>query len=348
MFGVELWHRTGVILMDISAIVKRAEIYIERNEAERVRLSLDANEFEAICKAAAIKPSVVLDPLNTHVRIKIDGQYIVGAEVFRVGISVNANNSTLNIMCRGFLDMLKDRYVTKTYSSVDAADIARDLITETQNSTNGSLGITFGNNFIVGKNRDREYIRQNVKEGIINLSKLIDGRFDFKFDYEAKFFVYSKLGSDRTGFILGYPGNIQNLNYENDASQLANSIIALGSGLGDEVLTGVANDNTSQLNYTRREKITTFNSVLEQQTIDDHAQSVLDEKKLSIRQIGIETNSNFFDLTKFSVGDTITINIDDYNLVDIKQKPFRIEAMSIRLSGDGPATVKLTLDDYTL
>ena len=90
--------------------------------------------------------------------------------------------------------MFNNRYTDAVveYASTDAGEIAWDLIDNSQNQTNGDLGITKGI-IETTQNRDRTYYNQNIMEAIVNLSNVIGG-FDFEFTHNKVFNVYAVKG----------------------------------------------------------------------------------------------------------------------------------------------------------
>jgi len=240
--------------------------------------------------------------------------------------------------------LMMDRYVTKTYNQVDAAAIARDLITETQ-AVMGDFGITNGISQDSGKARDRDYIDQNVKDAIMNLTNLIDGTFDFKFLADRTFETYLNMGTTRDNLRFTYPYNIKSMTVPRTALNLYNYIIALGSGFGEETLRSEAGDTASRLNYGTRQKILSFNSINVQETLDQQAVSEVLIRKDIVMLPKLKVDGEFCDLNTLWVGDIVPVNTQGFTSLPLDGL-FRIEQISCSLDANDAEDIDLIVDNY--
>lgn len=362
VYEIELWSSSGTRMADISALAKDRQLTLQRNEAETFVFSMDISAFEDFCTAQNIDdPRTLLNPLQTDVKLKRAGQYWYGFNVVHIGFNLpalvgsmvtSAAPETMTITCKGYLNLFTDRYVTKTYTATEATTIAADLLTTTQAQTYGNMGVTINvGNYATGVLRDRTYERQNVKAAIQNLTKLVNGNFDFAFTYDKKFTTYSQIGSVRTDFALrfgGEGGNIAGFYMERDGLHLYNRVIGLGSGFGADQLTSVQDDNASILNYYLREDIKQYNSVIIQETLDQNAAADLDQEKdlLEIPQITI-TGKELENIPFLNVGDRVPISVSNHPMLASVNGLYRIERMVIDIDeNDFERSITLYFDNF--
>lgn len=343
-YELELWIN-GVQVGDISRLAYDRKYVLRRNNSEELTFSLNLKAFEDYCTAAGRVPLAMLECYVTDVRVKRNGQYKFGVQVVDMEFTLGEDGAEVAVKCTGFLDLFRDRYVTKIYSETEATEIAWDLIDTTQTLA-GDFGVTEGaGSFITGIERDRDYVDQNVKDAIINLTDLVDGTFDFGFSYDRKFNVYQEIGSDRPTFKFTYPYNIKSLTVPRSGLNTFNYIIALGSGFGEETLRTEVGDNDSRLNYGTREQIVSFNSVVEQDTLDQHAAAELANKKDILVLPRLNVSGEFCDLDIIDVGDRIPVNVQGYASLPL-DGTYRIEQINVSLDENDAEDIGLTVDYY--
>lgn len=344
-YELELWIN-GVQVGDISKLAQNRSYTITRNDREELTFTLDVKAFENYCASVGSQPVEVLEAYVTDVRVKRNGVYLFGVQVVDMQYTFDESGASIVVKCSGFLDLMMDRYVTKSYVQTDAASIARDLIAETQ-AVMGDFGITNGISQDAGVLRDRNYVDQNVKDGIVNLTNLIDGNFDFKFLADRTFETYTYMGTTRDNLKFTYPYNIKSMTVPRTALNLYNYIIALGSGFGEETLRSEAGDTASRLNYGTRQKILSFNSVSVQETLDQHAVSEVLLRKDIVMLPKLKVDGEFCDLNVVSVGDIIPVSTQGFTSLPLDGM-FRIEQIRVSLDSNDAEDIDLTVDNYGL
>lgn len=348
-YEIELWSRTGVLLADISKYVKNLAFSMERNEAEDVSFDIDLSSLQNLASSIGVSPLTILGPYQTDVKIKRNGEYLFGSHVGYVETVIGSTNGTVRVRAFGYLNLLIDRYVTKTYTQVDAVQIAWGLIYETQQQTNGDLGITQSATQTVTVDRDRTYIRQNVKEGIVNLTKLINGNFDFEFTHDKEFKTYTLIGSNKSENLkFIYPGNIKELIVPRDGLALYNKIYGLGSGFGEEVLSSTQGDDDSQLNYGVHERISTYNSVILQDTLDQNTAAELNLRKYLLEIPQMVVNGEDFDLNNIGIGDRVTVRVEDNPFLATVDGVYRIERIEVTVDENEAEEIKIYFDNLDI
>jgi hypothetical protein len=261
-----------------------------------------------------------------------------------------SDDGDVTIQCTEIFHILSEkRYTSNNYTATDAGTIAWGLINTTQGLTGGNLGLTQGT-IETTQNRDRAYFDESVGEKIIQLTEVING-FDFLITPSIKvntlgvFNVYAKRGSTITDFRLEYgeglKNNIQSWSRKKTLSDMFNSIIVEGQGLGDARLTSTQTDNVlinavGLLEGRKQDK-----SVTKQDTLNQKADEYIRVHKTEQPIYDITLNNAYNDFGKYDVGDIVPIRIK-YGYVDINTT-MRIYGIDVRVSDAGEESIKLTI-----
>lgn len=211
------------------------------------------------------------------------------------------------------------------------------------------FGVTLGTDYASSSQQDdrvRNYDLQNIKDAIINLTKLENDNFEFKFDANKVFTTYARLGSDKPEVELVYPQTITSLTTTRDAQTLYNKIFGIGAGIGDERLEIAILDNDSSLTYRVREKAELYNSVEVLDTLTSNTYGALIEQKDMYDRVSVKVSNNTLDLNDVIVGDAIYIRVDGSTYVDYIDGMFRIVEMDLDVSQEMEESVTLTLEKW--
>lgn len=174
------------------------------------------------------------------------------------------------------------------FAGQDQLAIARSLITTAQAATGGNIGVALRSE-TSGVLRDRTYNGYEFKpvgEAIEQLAAVING-FDFRINI-----AYDSSGIPAKTLVLGYPeigqpaatsplvfdmpGNIISYTYPEDSTEQDTTAYATGSGDGPAMLTSTAADTSLiDVGYPLLEGQTSYGDVVEQPTLDGHAQADL-------------------------------------------------------------------------
>lgn len=347
-YELELWIN-DVQVGDISKLAQNRRFKLRRNDREELAFLMNIKAFEQYAASLGAEPQALLEAYVTDIRVKRDGVYMFGTQLTDMQFNLNQGDQNVEVRATGFLDLLKDRYVTKTYTQEERTEIARDLIATTQagDATN-DFGIVDGTNqYNTGLLSDREYIDQNVKDAVVNLTNLSDGNFDFRFNYDRSFETFEKIGSDRPGYKFTYPYNVKSMTIPRTALNLYNYIIGLGSGFGEETLRNETMDYASRLNYKTRQKIITFNSVSLQETLDANTYAFLQQVKDVLELPKLQVSGEHCDLGIIGIGDRIPVEVMGHTLVNL-DKTVRIEQIDVSLDENDAEDITLTVDDFSI
>lgn len=349
-YEFECWIN-GAQVGDITKLMQNRRFSFTRNGSEELSFSMSLTAFEQYCEALGAVPSAVLEAYVTDIRIKRKGSYYFGVHVVDMQYGLDISGITLEVKATGFLDLFADRYVTKNYSHTERVAIGLDLINETQDT--GNVDDDFG--VIPGplqystsiSDTEREYVDQNVRDGLVNLTSLSDGNFDFRFNYDRSIETFAQIGSNRPDNKFTYPYNITGGRVTHTATSLWNYIIALGSGFGEEALRTVTADPVSRGNHKTRQKIISFNSISKQQTLDENAYAYLQKVKNILELPTFNVSGVFANLDFLNVGDRVPVEVAGHPALPLNDT-YRIEKMAVDLDENDAENIAITVDNYGL
>lgn len=371
VYEFEAWSQSMQPIADISALMTSRTFTMARNDVEELTFTLDLDAFENYCLSAlgGINPVSVIDPYVTYIMVKRNGVYLFGTQVDDVHFSSSPDetddpstppnpasetglqNTTVDVTCHGYLNLLKDRYVTQTYTGVEPTTIGTGIIGLTQATTNGNLGITIApSQYLTGAAVNETYQKDNVKSSLQTLTTLPGSSFDFGFNYLKVFQTYQQIGARRgdINLIWGGPqGNVTAFDLDKDATSLYNYIYGLGSGSGTDQLEDDEFDTTSEVNYYRREDIAQFSSVTDPSILQLDTQGALSLSKDVIGMPEITITSNEVPANNFlSVGDRIPFQVQGHTWLKSVNGLFRIEQMTVTLDQNDFESIDLTFDTF--
>lgn len=350
-YEFELWIN-GNQVGDISKLAQNRRFSLPRNASEQLSFLMDLTAFEQYCEQLGAVPQAVLEADVTDIRVKRNGLYYFGVQVKDMQYNLNQSGVNVEVRATGFLDLFADRYVTKNYDGVERVAIARDLLETTQLASGNPDDDFEVVNGVAQYSTDiadteRNYIDQNVRDGLVNLTNLSDGNFDFKFNYDRSFETFAQLGSYRPGSKFTYPYNIKGGTIAHTATNLYNYIIALGSGFGEETLRTETADDVSRGNYKTRQKIVSFNSVSIQDTLDKNAYAYLQRVKDILELPKFSVSGEQADLGIIGVGDRIPVEVQGHPAIPLNGI-YRIEQIDVSLDENDAEDISITVDNYGL
>lgn len=493
-YTVEIWDwHTKSYIADISKILaSELEIEWTLDDVESVNFSIDLVQFKKMCSMMGVEPSEVLTPYVHDIRIRRNGQYILGAQIVETNISINNDSpATIQIRATGFLNLFKDQYITESWSGYTYAQIAQKLVEGAQRPENltknptmdidasywlsdaGSMAwtnnssyvhsgvgairttrtsagwvvaatqievpagtqvyldvwvkgingqnITFMERELVTKSTgqvtigyvsgngswqhytgyytttwDNEYLYiqqgnstslaiddcyvylrneeeqslcdlnvdlgvdtasttqdatrsmnfqlQNIKDALINLTCMEDDNFDFSFAPDRTFNCYDRKGSDKLDIEAVYPGNIHSMKITRSASNVANKIINIGSGIGDERLQVTTSDTTSRQTYGTRESVVTRNNVQLKDTLYAQGMGDLRDRKDPTNLPKVTIRDGSINPSNVEVGDCIIVKVEGDEYLGTINGLYRVVQFEVSIDLEAIETVNLTLE----
>lgn len=353
-YSIEVWHKDGYPLGDISSFVTNFSWQKVLNNAESLNISIDMARFSQYLTSIgyANRPYEFLEIGRSDIRIKRNGKYILGANVAQIGYTANNTSVTLAISCYGYLNYYKYRYISGSYSNVAQAEIIYDIIDKCNAKHGGDYGVTRGTVFGTATKRDRSYDLKEVKSLITQMSEVLNG-IDFEFTPDKKLNIWNTAtackGVHRPDVILEYPLNIKGFNFYRTGSNVSNHVIAVGKAPseGEKPVVEVS-DATSEDYLFRREKMVTYNSVSDENTLSQHANAVLHYTKDIIEIPNITIGDGVLDLSELSTGDTIQVNMRGDLALQNVTGDYRIESIQCKVDQNMAEEVTLKFDDIDI
>lgn len=215
----------------------------------------------------------------------------------------------------------------------------------------GNIGIVNGAQ-TTGVLRDRTYNgfeRQYIGELIEQLSAVENG-FDFSIDvtfdgvstFTKTFNIWYPNKGTRTGLVWEVGVHCDFNGWNIDATQMANSIDALGAGEADDML--IANASDPGTGYPLIETDVSFKSVSELPTLNAHARDALTSLKLPAVMPALSLRPTAdTSFGAYQIGDEVRINGNDgFAAID---GPFRIMSRDVQVSDEGDESTKVAFQD---
>lgn len=347
-YKIEVYSKNGKCLGDIRHLAQGLKWSEQRNAAEAVSFRMDLARYEEYVKKTGMRPYDFMDAGTTDIRVVRDGKDRVGAHLIKAAFSPNDPSVDIELSFTGYLNYLKDAYVDADYDKTRQGDIAWGVINQYQGKQDGDFGIRRGRFTSLGKNpRQRHQKRANVKDFLVRLSNVIDGP-DFQFTPDKKFNTFDAMGSYRPDIRLSYPGNVASFGFERSVDSLANYVIGIGSGNGDDAPSTYATDPYSRKALYRREKIVAFSSVVRETTLQENTNGVLELLK-DVRELPSFTLSDgVLDLNDVGLGDTIYIEMNGYIMFEHIRGFYRIEKIEVNVDENDAEEITLAFDNLSV
>lgn len=344
-YAIEIWSKDGIPIADIRQICTSFSWSKTLNGSESVGFTVDLKRLEDILKASgyAGDPFGFMEVGRCDIRIKRDGKYIVGANIYRFNYTSSHNSITMRVECVGYLNFYKTQYISAEYSNIPQQDIMWDVISRCNEKTGGDYGIRRGIHSGDTVYRDRSYERKEVASLIQQMSNVING-CDFEFTPDKLFNTYQTKGTYRPSVRLTYPGNIQAFNFTRTLDKVANYVYGIGSGTGDEAIQSQAEDVNSEDYLYRREKISIWNSVTDQDTLNEHTDSVLHAGSEIIELPNITLRDNELDMSEIETGDTVKVILGGFASISHVSGDYRITSIACNVDDNDSEEVTLSFD----
>lgn len=344
---IEIWDKQQRRIADITEIARNRFMTLKRNGIGVFQFSLDLKTFTDFCDGIGTHPREILYPYICDIIVKLDGQYWQGFECSYVVPYLNQSDQTLSVRALSYLGMFEQRFTSESFSNVESTAIASGIITAAQAELDGDFGFTIGSQYTTGVTRVRNYERTRISDALIDLTQLETGTFDFEFTYDKVFKTYEQIGTLREDVPLRYGigGNIKNTDAAIDGPALANYITAIGSGFGADQVTATAIDRYSALAYGKREELPLFNSVEDEDELQENADGFLARTKDLLQIPAVVVPAHEINLLASSVGDRFHVDLTEHKYTDNVNGWYRVEQMDIDWDENDAADVTLTFDD---
>lgn len=345
-YEIEIWDKSGKPLANIRHICSQLVWRKALNDAESVSFVIDLGRYEEILESIGMAgdPFGLLEVGSHDIRIKRNGQYIIGCNVIKLSYATADPSITVTVSCAGYLNYYKNRYITESFNDIYQEEILYGVLDYCNAQQGGDYGITRGEVYGGEKTlRTRNYLRKEVKSLFQQMSSVIGGP-DFDFTPDKKLNIYEAKGVYRPSVRLKYPGNIQMFSFNRSIEKVANYVYAVGSGNGADAVYATAENSDSESQFYRREKIATYNSVTLEGTLQDHADAILHYTKDPIELPSVTVGDGTLDLNQVDVGDTIKLSLTGNLSLGHIDGDYRIQILDVTVDDNDSETVAITFD----
>ena len=349
-YNVEIWDKDNKPHAEIRHLCSKLSWSKTLNGSETLSFTIDLNRLEQYLANIGVKsPFELFEVGRCDIRVKRNGKYLLGTNVYRFNYSVDDPSITMEVDCVGYLNFYKTQYVTASFTQVAQHQILWRVINQCNQKPGGDYGIRWGSHTGKTVKRDRHYVRKEVASLIQQMSGVING-CDFDFTPDKKFNTYEAKGIYRPSIVLYYGtgGNIQSFSFARSIEKVANKIYGLGSGNGDDVVSSEAEDAASYNYLYRREKVITWNSVVEDATIREHTKSALHSIKDIIEIPTVTLRNDYLDLSTVDVGDTVVVKLGSNISLEHIDGDYRIQTIECSVDDNDSEVVKLSFDDLDI
>lgn len=262
-----------------------------------------------------------LDPARTCIVVERNGAAAVGDGIIW-DARIEAGSDTLTLYGASLWSYFRHRRIsqTLTWSGVDHLQLAREVIDWAQAQPGGDIGIITGDE-TSGVPRDETVHAWQLTEvaDLIERHAARNNGFDFRIrtvktgpnSFERRFLIgYPKLGRS-TRHVWEWGTNLRSFGYEVDGERTANRVFAVGDGEEEDQLVAVAADPNLLGPYPLLETVVSHRSVLEQSTLQAHAQAALRARRRPVELPTLHPDPDAIPtLSSYIPGDEVRIRID--------------------------------------
>lgn len=137
-YTYEVWDwKTGKYIADITNVMQGSvSISWTLNDIEQMSFTVDLAQLERKCKKMGVKVEDVLTPYVHDIRVRRNGDYILGVQVVETTIQINTEAPTIEVKCTGFLNLFKDSYFSAEWKRYTYPQMACKIVNEAQSGDN--------------------------------------------------------------------------------------------------------------------------------------------------------------------------------------------------------------------
>ena len=192
--------------------------------------------------------------------------------------------------------------------------------------------------------RQVNYELQNVKDAMMELVEMEEDNFDFEFLPDRTLNIYARKGTDNLDLDITYPGNVYSMTINRSASNLANKVIGMGSGIGDERLQKEFSNNTSRARYGTHEHMFTSNNTSLESELISKTVTALYDKKDPTNLPKIEIKDGSVNPSNIQTGDVIALDVDGVDYIKTVTGEYRVSNIDLSVSEDGEEEMTITVE----
>lgn len=317
-----------------------------RNDAETVSFNLNLDRYEEYITAIGFgdAPRSFMETGRNDIRVKRNGQWLLGANIIKFSYKGGDRGVSMTVNASGYLNYYKKRYIDIDYNATPQEAILWGVIDAANQKYGGDYGIRQGTHRGGTVSRDRHQVRKEIKSFFQQMSQVLGGP-DFEFTHDKKLNTYDAIGSYRPEIRLIYPGNIAGWAFDRSVDGVSNFIYGIGSGNGEDAVQAEAEDIESEDYLYRREQIVTYNSVVDENTLQQNVDAVKHYAAEPIELPTVTIEDGILDLSTLGIGDTLYVQMRGNKSLAHINGYYRIESINCSVDDNGAETIDLTFDD---
>jgi len=277
---------------------------------------------------------------------KDDTLFYAGILLHRKIAGSKSQATSYSVNFAGYEALLANRYTGNAgdwaYSATDSADIAWDLIDQTQNdsSTYGDVGITRGLHPNC-TDRDRTCRYDNILDVIKKMSNAnVANGYDWEMTPLKVFNIYATKGTAQTNLILDDFNIISWTNNRGLTGKIANRVIVQGGGTGDDIVSEMVEDTSLMDDWYLQETMLSEKDTTTSANLTDKGNRLLTQIKEPSDVVSVRVNDRNPLITSYNVGDTLKVKIAELGF----NQDLRIDKRTIQIQRSGEAQVDLSFD----
>ena len=348
-YEVLVYSKDGKPMGNIFALCKNFQWQKVRNDAGSVSFDLNLEQYESYLEEIGFgdEPYNFMETGRNDIRVKRNGQWLIGTNVIKFDYGVDETAVTIKVSCTGYLNYYKKRYVDIDYDDTAQELIMWGVIDQCNQEYGGDYGITQGIHIGESILRDRHQKRKEVKSFLQQMSNVRAG-LDFEITADKKLNTFIAQGAYRPDIRLVYPGNIASFGFSRSVENVSNYIYGVGSGNGEDAVQTSSEDQPSEDYLYRREQIASYNSVIDEGTLQQNVDALVHFTKDPIELPTITAQINTLDLSTVGIGDTILVQMSGSKMLAHINGYYRIESITCSVNDQGDESVDLTFDDLDI
>lgn len=307
--------------------------------------------LEATCLVASVPETIlqrlrVLHDLATELRLLRNGRPVFTGPLLGWRVS----GEQLTVSAQGLLAYLRMMVITDdlVFAQVDQFQMVKAMVDHWQNLEYGHFGIDTTAIDTSGQLRDGTYLAAELHEvgqRVEELGRRING-FDLEVDPATRRLQLwnPQKGIDRSSGEDAVVFDARNITSSGVMCSVAPGDIAsdgygTGTNVGGETLYATRGNPELRARYGRSAVTGTWQSVSQQDTLDDHVQALIDARKAALLVPGPNLRvTPDADLSAYGVGDTVSYELHERLGVS---GAFRIRRQEISVSSTGQESVSL-------
>ena len=278
-------------------------------------------------------------------------QYMTVSNTQRPIGQITLNGSWQHIQINNYATFFENGYIVVEMNRTDTSTPLRVddcyVYPTDDDASLCNMGITLGVDTaspLQDNSRQVNYELQNIKDALIDLTNMEDDNFEFEFEPDRTFNIYARKGADKLDLEVGYPGNIDSMTVNRSASNVANKIIAIGSGIGDERLQTEIYNNTSRRVLGTREAVTTDSNISLEETLRSKAIGNLYDRKDPTNTPRIVIKDGSINPSNIETGDVILVEVGESDFIDSVTGEYRVVKVDYSLTEDAVEEMTLTVE----